>query len=309
MVNEEEFVDDFMRVNLPLVDKMVVAEGAVVGNPFCTPDGHSVDNTLTLLEKYRDLHPDKVVLVTKEGKWNSKQEQKNATLEHINEGEWWFGIGADEFYMPQARKQIESLHEKYPEITEYIFPMIHFWNDTNHIVVDETTRSHRALQRHQRLFKYQGFMFFVNHPTINDRENRDIFFNQDYEMNRMILGALVGFKHTPYAVNNYNEKEEITMFHYSFIRNRLHQIKKHIFYLMRDQDYTFEEAVDFISKVTHNDIETIYGYIEQIHNKSKLQIKEYDVAHPLQNKVFEDEIIDLDALRCSVGNFLEMPEK
>ncbi|MFA5216857.1 hypothetical protein [Sulfuricurvum sp.] len=312
VLNEAEIIERFLLYNLPLVDKMIIAEGGVIGHPFTTPDGHSIDDTLLILKAYLHKYQHKMVLITNDpdGKWLSKQDQQNAMLNHVEPGDWCITYGADEFYDPDMRLKLQRLIKEYPEIGEFVPSVINFW-DKNKIFVDKESGNIRTMQRHQKFFKYQEYMYYVNHPTINDGDNRDTFFNQYYKDRKLYLDLKEGDAYKFNLVGKIAKESDpvISVYHYGFCRNRLHQVRKHIYYLMRDRNMSFEDAITFLKKKTNNDPKVIFGYIEQIHNAADVVLVDYDKAHPLSDFVFDNEDVDLDKITKEVGTFSEIAKK
>jgi hypothetical protein len=307
VLNEEELIKEFIERTLPLVDRLYIAEGAVVGNPFCDSQGHSIDRTNEILDQlWEEDDEDKIFIIRRDEKWKSKQEQQNVMLDYVNSGEWCWIFGTDEFYHPLTRDILTKLCNAHPSITEFVFPLVNFWNDTKHIIVDKKSLDFKNLQRHQRFFQFRDYMFYVNHPTINDVQNRDLFFHEYYKDQRMWLGVPENYR-VPIPSMTLRQCD-VVMYHYGFCRDKLHQLRKHIYYLMRDRSMSISDAVKFIRK-SSNDLKTVYGYIEQIHNKSDLEIIPYYGSHPLHAFEFKDSEINMEILSRYINGFDEIPEK
>lgn len=314
VLNEDEFIEDFFRLNLPLVDKMVIAEGAVVGFPFSTKNGHSIDNTNTILDLYKSRYPNKIEIIRKEGKWKSKQEQQNSMLKYVDDGDWCWIFGSDEFYMPDTKKKLIKIRRDLPHLREITFPTVHFFGDTNHMIVDNTFGSPKIIRREQRFFKYETGLFYLNHPTINNSFNQDIFFSEYYADYKLNLGMERRFSRYEYrsdlmGIWHYNNDNTVYRFHYGFVRDILAKVRKHIYYLMRDRGMMFKDAIEFLMDKTNNDPKVIYGYIEQIHQDGSIEVGEYEGEHPLMNKKFKNSEVDFNKILKNIGNFSENPKK
>ena len=314
-LNESEFLDDFFKHNLRLVDKMIVATGAVIGYPFATPDGHSIDDTNKILNKWEQEYPDKIVIIKIDRKWKSKQSQQNSMLKYVNDGDWCFIFGADEFYMPDTRKRIEKVLEKYPNATEITWPTIHFFNDNKHLIVNSEFNTHKMIRREQRFFKYEASFRWVNHPTINNMyRNVDTFFDFKYAETKINLGMSHKFDKYQYrddlcGVWDYDDNNIINRYHYGFIRNISARIRKHIYYLMRDRNFSMMDAIDFISDKTNNNFKTLFGYINQIHQTRDVGIGKFIGKHPLSYRKFNNSVVDLNDLKEEYKDFNEKPVK
>jgi hypothetical protein len=78
---------------------------------------------------------------------------------------------------------------------------------------------------------------------------------------------------------------------------------------MRDRGMRFEKAIEFLMDKTHNDIKTIFGYIEQIHQKKDIEIINVDIMHPLMDKVWRNSSIDFNEIKNKYKEFDEKPSK
>jgi len=318
MLNEEEFIDNFFKHNLPLVDKMIVAEGAVVGYPFCTKDCRSIDNTNSLLSQWKLVYPNKIEIVRVDRKWRSKQEQQNSMLKYVNDGDWCWIFGADEFYMPNDRKRLTDLLRKHPQVTEITWPTIHFFNDDKHMITNSEFNTPKMIRREQRFFKYEvkRAMIYINHPTINAMSpmNVDTFFHESCAETKLNLGMEKRFEKHKYrsdliGIWDYSKESIIYRYHYGFIRNPLQRLYKHVYYLIRDRSMSFNEAIDFLMDKTDNNVNTIYGYINQIHQTRDIGISEFHGKHPLQGIQWRKSQINLEDIKKKYEDFNEIPRK
>jgi glycosyltransferase involved in cell wall biosynthesis len=314
-LNEEEFLEDFFKHNLPLVDLMVIAEGGVKGNIWKTYTGRSIDNTNHILEVYRARYPDKIKVILRDNPWNSKQQQQNSMLKYVNEGDWIWVMAGDEIYFPDARKKLERVIKKYPDATDITFPIVNFFNDTKNVIVDKEFNSVSTLRRHQRFFKYKDNFKWVNHPTINDMaRNVDTFFDGKYTQTKINLGMEKRFEIYRYrsdlmGIWDYDKNNTVLYYHYGGCRDYMSRLRKHIYYLMRDRNMSALGAFDFLMKETSNDSNVIYGYIEQIHQSAEVDAREYNGVHPLINKKWIKSKIDLKNIFKSIDGFDEVPVK
>lgn len=314
MLNEVEFIKNFFEHNLKLVDKMIVAEGSVIGYPFCDENGHSIDDTNEVLDEWKSKYPDKIEIVRKNGKWGSKQDQQNSMLKFVSDGDWCFIFGADEYYMPDTREKLERIVNGNLGLSEITFPCVHFFGDTKHMIVNKDFNSPNIIRREQRFFKYQSGMRYVNHPTLNDMYNRDFFFHEDYKKRKLNLGMKEEFDKFRYRSDlmgywDYDDKNTIYRYHYGFIRDILMRTRKHIYYLMRDRGYLFADALKFLMDKTNNDQKTIFGYIEQIHSREETNLGGFSDKHPLMNKEFTHSKVDFKKILKEIGNFMENPRQ
>ena len=78
---------------------------------------------------------------------------------------------------------------------------------------------------------------------------------------------------------------------------------------MRDRCMKFENAIEFLKDMTHNDLETIFGYIEQIHQKPNIRVIYYNNEHPLSLKVWKNSEVDFNKILKKYKDFEEKPSK
>lgn len=108
-----------------IFDKWIIIEG-VTENTHCTswcrpiPDTYhtkdylSIDGTTKLIDDIQEDHPDKVIVVRKEGKkWNGKTEMVNSVFSYITQPTLLFQIDVDEFWEDKTLSSIFSQCEHY----------------------------------------------------------------------------------------------------------------------------------------------------------------------------------------------------
>lgn len=310
VLNEEEFLDDIIPHALSLVDKLVISEGGVYGNPFSDKDGHSIDSTTEIIQRYIHEYGNRIVYLTsKPGKkWKDKQLQQNAMLQFTDPGDWCFIFGADEFYDSDTREKLERLIDEHPYISEFVFSMLHLWDMGSVLTIK---KDYRLVRRHQRFFKKQPEMFYTNHPTINDSQNRDTFFNDDYTEKKMYLDIpedMIEPEDDSFKVGHWNTNPEdvIITYHYGFCRDQLHRMWKHIYQTMREKEKSYAEVIDFIRMHTGNEPQRLMKYLR---DPGTFITQPYDDEHPLKNKPFVNSNIDLDSIQSLVGAFDETAKR
>lgn len=308
VLNEEEFLEEFFEKTLPMVDKLIISEGAVVGNPFADDEGHSLDSSVEIIKRYKEIYKDKIVHLTcKNGKWKDKQLQQNAMLNHVDVGDWIWVFGVDEFYEPDTREKLDHLITKYPYISEFVFSIMHLWDHNNTLV---RNGDYRAMRRHQRFFKYTPEMFYTNHPTINDANNYDTFFSDRYTQKKLYLDPPIGDKEPDdsfkIGICKDDEDTKIVIYHYGFCRDKAHQIKKHLYYMMREREKQLTEVISDINEIIGGDANKLYDYI---HNPDKFSIGEFDGHHPLEHKTFIDRSVSFEEIENFSKGFSEIAKK
>ena len=181
VLNGEPFTRYCLRSLYPFAHEIIVVEGGSEGaKSVMTPDGHSTDGTLEVLERFRDEEdPEgKVTIVTRDGFWPLKDElnrdrtaQSRAYTE-LATGDYLWQVDIDEFYRAADMQAVLNMLADDPAITAVSFQEIALWGDTRY-VVDFWPR-----QRHvyHRLFRWGPGYRYVTHqpPTIHDAAGRDL---------------------------------------------------------------------------------------------------------------------------------------
>ena len=121
-------------------DIIRVVEGAVVGRPGSTKDGHSTDRTIELIRNFPD--PDnKIELYQFDRPFKSLEEQKQVFLDVAKDGEWLFIVDADEFYMEGDIERVRQAIYKHPLASEIIPTFLHFYRDFFHVKAPQDRKS------------------------------------------------------------------------------------------------------------------------------------------------------------------------
>jgi hypothetical protein len=175
VLNGEPFTRYNLRALYPFAHQIIVVEGAVASNTAnATPDGHSLDGTLDVLQAFkRDEDPDnKVVLVTKDGFWSEKDEMSQAYAQHAT-GDYLWQVDNDEFYLPQDMQQIINLLRENPSITQITVPTRTFWGGLEYVVDGWYLRTEGD---YQRIFKWDTGYRYVKHrpPTVHNAQNQNV---------------------------------------------------------------------------------------------------------------------------------------
>lgn len=130
-------------------------------------------------------------------------------------------------------------------------------------------------------------MKYVNHPTINDKENRDIFFNEFYKNKRKYISKI------PY-------------YHYNLCADINHQVFKRIYYYMRgSQTNNPVEAAKIVKKRLEK-----YKHFGNMYGETFYEA-DWNKYHPLMGQKFNDdpENIDWDKIHDMVRHCRDVPKK
>lgn len=175
VLNGEPFLRHNLRALYPFAHEIIVVEGAAPGaRDVATEDGHSCDNTLDVLQRFKDEEdPDnKLQIVTRNGFWSEKDEMSIAYAERAT-GEYLWQVDSDEFYQPDDMQAVIEMLAADPTITAVSFPMITFWGSPDYIVDGWFLR--RGSNIFHRLFKWGVGYHYDGHrpPTVIDDFGRD----------------------------------------------------------------------------------------------------------------------------------------
>ena len=241
VLNEEDWIPIWYEATREFVDRIVFVEGAVKGVPYSTPDGHSLDSTISLIEGLQEKD-DRIELITKIGPWVSKQKQQQQYLNRVAEGEWLFHTAPDEMYLDGDYAKLRALIEsgRYAHI---ITPVNHFAWDLEHL-----SRTHNLW--HQKLVRKTAGMRYLSHPTITDKRGMDSFWST---RNPVVLTAssktdYFNFVHPDLLVSCKPQiklakevwelepfDDDIFLFHYGYLRPPRAILLKSLYYWRRDE--------------------------------------------------------------------------
>lgn len=203
MHNEEEFAAQVLRSIYDEVDRIIVIEGAVENRPNSTPDGHSIDRTVEIIQDFKANHdPKKKVLFVQIKKhWKNLEEIKQTFLDMSFPGDWLIINDADEFYRPEDIRRLRVAIDRYPHICEFVPTFLHFYRDFKHVAVPGPEWQ----PQHQRIFKYTRGMKYNSHPVITDSAGHCTYFSPHYQGRRGMMRAPFFIYHYGYARMNMDE--------------------------------------------------------------------------------------------------------
>lgn len=214
MHNEEEFAPIVLKSIYNEVDQIIVVEGAVANRPKSTPDGHSTDRTLEIVEDFRKNHdPDRKVLMIKIKKpWKNLEEMKQTFIALTNEGDWLIINDADEIYKPEDIRRIRKAIELHPHAAEFIPTFLHFYRDFQHVYAPAPEWQ----PQHQRIFKRINGMKYNSHPIVTLPDGHCSYFSMHLQ-------------HRRFLVDNF------FIYHYGYARSGMDQI------MLEKQEYYKKE--------------------------------------------------------------------
>jgi len=183
VLNGEPFTRYNLRALYPFAHQIIVVEGATpAAAGIATPQGHSRDNTLEIVQSFqRDEDPDgKVILVTAEqeghpdGFWPGEKDQMSHAYATRVTGDYLWQVDVDEFYQPEEMNRMVAYLQANPDVTAATFKMITFWGGIDYLADGWFLR--RGEDQYHRLFKWNTGYRYAAHrpPTVVDERGVDL---------------------------------------------------------------------------------------------------------------------------------------
>lgn len=181
VLNGEPFTRYCLRSLYPFAHQIIVVEGAHENaRAVATEDGHSIDGTLQVLQRFQsEEDPDgKVEIVTRDGFWPQKDElgndrthQSRAYAERAT-GDYLWQVDIDEFYRPQDLALVLDMLAGEPEVTAVSFYLRAFWGRPTYEMEGWKWKKRDV----HRLFRWRKGYTYVTHepPTVTDALGRDL---------------------------------------------------------------------------------------------------------------------------------------
>ncbi len=255
--NEEKLIEACMLQLYDKVDKIIVIEGAVknkVDAGQATPDGHSVDRTVEIIEEVKkNKDPDKkITFVRIDRPWTDLEELKNTFFQYMQDGDWMLITDADEFIMPKVVDQLREAVTLEPWATEFVpAGFYHFWRDAWHV----RRPSGDWGQQHQRFIRFQQGLNYVTHPVARDKDGVCTYFDPRYLSRRFVLPDFV-------------------VYHYSYCKDSDAEVQKKKEFYEKELGQDKHGDVGAYARGGQTD-----EYLEQTEDLST--VLSFDGAHPL----------------------------
>lgn len=249
MHNEEDFAFAVLSHLYDVVDKILVIEGAVANRPNSTPDGHSTDRTLEIIQDFKANHDpkNKVIVMTIGRPWKSLEEMKQTFLDMSSPGDWLLINDADEFYCPADIKRLRRAIDLNPHTCEIVPNFLHFYGDAKHVAVPGPEWQ----PQHQRFFKYVRGMKYNSHPVVTDPAGSCTYFSPHYQMRRVMLN-------------------DFFIWHYGYARKNMDQI------MSQKQEYYSKELLK------HDGANKKFDQKVRDWQDNSEPVLEYDGNHPVE---------------------------
>ena len=211
-LNEQEFIGLTLRSIYDEVDKILCIEGAVKNQPNSTPDGHSTDNTVEIIQDFKKNHDPqrKLLFLQIKRHFESLEELKQTFLDLSYPGEIILINDVDECYQPEDIRRIRRFFDLQPHATELIPTFIHFYGDFWHIAVPGSEWS----CSHQRVVKLSQGVKYLSHPVLTDISNRCTYFSPEYQHRRFVPNPPVYIWHYGYARQNMDQRMQNKKLYY-----------------------------------------------------------------------------------------------
>lgn len=182
VLNGSPFVKYCLRSIYSYAYEIIVVEGGHEdAKNVCTPDGHSIDDTLELLYEFKKKEDvdNKVTIITKNGFWKKRDEfgkdrtfQSQAYAERAT-GDYLWQVDIDEFYCAEDIENILILLEKDPTITVVSFNMLNFFGSPEYLINGWRFKKNYEVFR---IFKWRKGFKYITHepPTVIDEKGIDL---------------------------------------------------------------------------------------------------------------------------------------
>lgn len=205
-LNAQPLLEYNLRALYPYAHEIIVVEGATrAAASLAGPDGHSSDDTLTMLKTFKinsdPEHKLSIVSAINEGYpdgfWPEKNEMSSAYAKRAT-GDWLWQVDSDEFYMEEDLLAIVRMLEKDETISAVSFPYVEFFGGFSYRTIGAWHLYEHP--RFHRLFRWKKNYTYLAHrpPTVID-EN----------------GINLRKKH--WVDNPHSRQRPILLFHYSYV--------------------------------------------------------------------------------------------
>lgn len=226
---------------------MFIVEGAVLGRKDCDADGHSTDNTISVIEQLVKKHSN-VKFVTRDERWKDLEDIKNFLVGLVPNNNWIVVNDADEIYQPTDIAFLRRYAEEHPGLIELLPLFLHFYRDFHHI-----QRPGADVNiTHQRIFFREEGDHYRYHPTILNKYGRDKFFFGPFQPRRKFVKGMY-------------------IYHFGLCKGPANYTEKHRWYI--------ENLVDY-QQMPKSQIEKIknHPYVTGLDNPN--DILEFDGPYP-----------------------------
>jgi hypothetical protein len=233
-LNEEEFIEAWLRYHYMSFDRILICEGAARNYPRAavTAAGLSRDATAQIIRSFPDPEG-KIRLfqhgwagpeVSTDDRVPAKMELRNVYAEHIDDG-FAFTLDVDEFLHPYHVRELVAEMEQDPTILAYAIPQLHLWGSTRRYITGGY-----ADVPHSRLYRWRrGSRYLANHNWPSSPEGNLLTANWKRPPLRVSDGRLCA----PAIV------------HYGFCERKSSMAEKNLYYINRGEAATRPATTEF----------------------------------------------------------------
>jgi hypothetical protein len=180
VLNGEPFLRYNLRALYPFAHEIIVVEGAApAAAAIATPDGHSRDETLATLRRFKAAEDpqDRLHIITRDGFWPEKDAMSQAYAARAT-GDYLWQVDVDEFYKAADMRAILELLRADPAITAVFFKQLAFWGGFDYLSDGWYLRQaqYQGPGIVPRLFKWgPGYRYAAHRPVVVvDDQGRDL---------------------------------------------------------------------------------------------------------------------------------------
>lgn len=189
VLNGEPFNTFNLRALYPHAHKIIVVEGAAPGaRSIASADGHSVDETLAVLRRFKEQEdPEgKVQIVVAEdeghadGFWPGEKHEQARAFARRATGDFLWQVDIDEFYRPADMASVRQYLRENPDTAGATFRQMTFWGGPD--VVVDGLYLRRGAGNYHRLFRWgEGYRYDTHRPpTVLNASGQNLRATKDW---------------------------------------------------------------------------------------------------------------------------------
>lgn len=196
VLNEADYIYYALKSSYPIADKIIIVEGAVenaVHGDNTTPEGHSTDGTMEIIESFPD--PDRKILVFQKNRpWKNKIEMKQKALQLTPwDTDYILYQDGDEIYHTSELAFLRKYLEAHPEPVLVCTHELHFWHDFYHYCVTSGPSPWNQAVHATFIKNFEGLNFNQHHCKACDGKGRFLSRNPFYAGKVIRLPKIIMF--------------------------------------------------------------------------------------------------------------------
>jgi hypothetical protein len=185
VLNGEPFIRYNLRALYPFSHQIIVVEGASpAAADSADSKGHSIDNTLNVLQQFKTLEDpqDKLIIIRAEdegypdGFWLGEKHEQSRAYARRATGDYLWQVDIDEFYKPKDMHIVLEMLRDDESITTVSFKQITFWGGFDYITDGWYLRRGWCANGIHRVFKWgPGYQYVTHRPvTVHNADGEDL---------------------------------------------------------------------------------------------------------------------------------------